>query len=366
MWNKAIESLEMQPDFNRVAMTLHHTEPDRVPLAEAAIHFDIMSRFLGRPVTDRDVEAQVEFWTRAGYDYTLLTVGLMRPGGVTKDSQISKVILDTLTHDQAEQDEEAWNVWKRSRIRTQAEYETFPWEQAARIDLSSFYAVQEYLPEGMQIIAASGKIFTLSWMLMGFENFGINLKLEPDFTSRVIEKVARIQLDGLKQIASIPNVAAVWAVDDIAFGSGPILDPRDLKKFIYPWYEEFSKICHDHGLYFFFHTDGMIWDILDDLIALGIDAIHPIDPTCMDIVEVKQKAGDKVCLIGNIPTQLLEEGSPDEVAALTKQRLRQIAPGGGYCIGSGNSVPDWASIDNYRALIKTTMDYGRYPICIDG
>ena len=38
MWNKAIENVEIQPDFNRVAMTLHHTEPDRVPLAEAAIH----------------------------------------------------------------------------------------------------------------------------------------------------------------------------------------------------------------------------------------------------------------------------------------------------------------------------------------
>ncbi len=357
--------LETTPDFRRVAATLHHEEPDRVPLAEIAVDYEIMSQFLGRSVTDDDVAAQVKFWTQAGYDYVLLTVGMMRPGGVTKDSQISKVLQDVLLQDGSEEDKsESWNVWKRSRIHTEEEFETFPWEEAARLDFSKFHEVQPLLPEGVKIIAASGKIFTLTWMLMGFENFGINLLLNPGFVVKVIERVAHIQLDGLKQIASIPNVAAVWAVDDVAFGTGPIINPQALRKHLFPWYDEFGKICRDNGLYFFFHSDGVLWELMDDLIAVGVNALHPIDPTCMDIEEVKRKVGDRLCLVGNISNQILAEGTPEEVAELTKKRLQTIAPGGGYCLGSGNSVPNWARFENYMAMRQTALEYGRYPISI--
>ena len=359
---KIASQVQISPDFQRVAATLQNNEPDRVPLAEAAIHYQIMSWFLGRPVLDEDVPAQVEFWTKAGYDYSLFTIGMMRPGGVTQDSHISRVLQQTLAKD--EEDPEAWNLWKKPRIHTEADFETFPWELAAQLDLQKFHQAQDCIPPGMKIIAASGKILTMSWMLMGFENLCVNLKLNPEFASKVIEKVAQIQLEGLRQVASIPNVAAIWAVDDIAFSSGPILKPDMLRRYIYPYYEEFGRICREHGLYFFFHTDGVVWDLIEDLIAVGVDALHPIDPTCMDIQEVKEKYGQRISLVGNISTELLETGTPEQVATLTRERLRSIAPGGGYCLGSGNSVPDWARIENYRAMVETCLRYGRYPIDI--
>ena len=199
---------------------------------------------------------------------------------------------------------------------------------------------------------------------MGFENFATSLKLDPVFTGEVIERVAKTQLEGLKKVISLPNVAAVWAVDDIAYGTGPIINPRDIRKYIFPWYEEFGRICHEHGVHFFFHTDGVVWDFIEDFIAMGVDALHPIDPTCMEIAEVKRKVGNRLTLIGNISNQMLEEGTPNDIAALTKQRLREVAPGGGYCLGSGNSVPDWAKIENYKTMIETTLKYGDYPINI--
>jgi uroporphyrinogen decarboxylase len=167
-------------------------------------------------------------------------------------------------------------------------------------------------------------------------------------------------------VAAIPNVAAVWAVDDIAYGSGPILSIDDLRTYLFPWYEEFSSICHEMGIYFFYHTDGVVWDLLEDLIALGVDALHPIDPTCMDIEEVRRRVGDRITLIGNVSNELLEVGSPDEIRDLVKRRLRTLAPGGGYLLGSGNSVPDWADIENYRAMIETGLRFGRYPISVGG
>ena len=353
--------LEFAPDFNRFATTIEHEEPDRVPLAEIIIGYRVMSRFLGREVTDDDVASQVEFWVKAGYDYVPLVAGVMRPGGITKDSQISKVLEQSIAKDA---DGEEWNIFKKPRIRTEADLDHFPWDALANLDLGKFDEVQQYLPEGMKIIVLSGKIFTTSWMLMGFENFATNLLLNPGFTGEVIERVARIQLGGLRRLASLPNVAAVWAVDDIAVGTGPIMSMGSLREFIFPWYEEFGKICRQHGRYFFFHSDGVMWDLLEDLIALGVDALHPIDPTCMDIEEVKQKVGSRLCLLGNIANQLLEDGTAAEVEEITRQRLRAVAPGGGYALGSGNSVTDDAKIENFRAMIEMTRRHGAYPIRI--
>ena len=85
----------------------------------------------------------------------------------------------------------------------------------------------------------------------------------------------------------------------------------------------------------------------------------------MDIDQVKARVGQRLCLIGNISNELLADGTPGQVAQLTRQRLKTLAPGGGYCLGSGNSVPSWAQLANYRAMIDTGLAHGRYPIRLE-
>jgi len=353
------------PDFKRIIATLKHQEPDRVPLAEAAISYEMMSQFLGKEVKDSDVATQVEFWTKAGYDYVALTVGMMQPGRVTEDSAISKVIKKALLEKGAENQDEAWNLEKRAFIRDDQDFDSFPWDELAKLDYSKFYEVQKYLPEGMKIVALSGKIFTVTWMLMGLENFCVSLVTNPKLIEKIFEKVANIQFEALKKIIKIPNVAVVWAVDDLAFGTGPIINPKQLRQYVFPWYKEIGRVCHENGLYFFFHSDGVVWEILEDLIELGIDALHPIDPTCLDIEEVKRKVGNRITLIGNISNELLMEGKPEEVTELVKKRIKALAPGGGYMLGSGNSVPEWAKLENYKAMIEAAKQYGQYPINVE-
>ncbi|MDD4363936.1 MAG: uroporphyrinogen decarboxylase family protein [Atribacterota bacterium] len=353
--------LNNNPNFERVAITLQHKEPDRVPLAEAAVAYQTMSKFLGKKVTADDLSSQIEFWIKAGYDYIALTAGVLQPGKVTEDSEISKVIKKSLTG--KDEKDQNWNIEERIFIKNEDDFKLFPWEEIGKIDTNKdFYEVQRQLPSGMKIVALSGKIFTLSWLLMGYENFCINLMLKPKFIQQLIERVAELQYGILKEIIKIPDIAAIWAVDDLAFGTGPMIQPQAFRDYIFPWYKKFSKICHDNNKFFFFHSDGYLWDLMDDLLDLKIDALHPIDPTCMDIEEVKRKIGDKISLFGNISNELLQNGTTEEIVKLTKQRLKIIAPGGGYCIGSGNSVPEWAQIENYIAMIETVKKYGIYPI----
>jgi uroporphyrinogen decarboxylase len=355
--------MDIRPDFERVRKTARHEEPDRVPLCEVLIEYPIQSKFLGREVKPDDLESQIEFWTKAGYDFIPITVGMMEPGRVTQESAISKVIREVILKDTPDaEDEKSWSLEYRGFINDFSDFENFPWDAASRLDFSKLHKVKDMLPEGMKVIAVSGKIFTLTWMLMGFNNFAMSLIMNEKLVAAVFEKVAEIQFKALEEIFRLPYVAAVWAVDDLAFRTGPIVSPQALRDHVFPWYREIAERCHRNNLLFFLHSDGNLMPIMEDLIAMGVDVLQPIDPTCMDIVKVKEMYGDRLCLVGNVSNELLRSGTPADIEASVKFLLRNIAPGGGFCLGSGNSVPAWAKFENYMAMRETALKYGRYPI----
>jgi len=356
--------MKMKPNFGRLKKALRHEEPDRLPLAEALVAYEIQSQFLGKTVTDSDVKSQVEFWVKAGYDFIPLTVGMMSPGEITKESSIFGVVQKVLKKEKDTEEVVPWDIEEKGVISNLEEYERFPWDEAAKLNFNKFYEVQPFLPEGMKIIACSGKIFTLAWMLMGFQNFCLSLYLQEELLRKVFQRIGEIQLQGANKLIEIPNIGGLWVVDDLSYGSGPMIDPKFLRKYVFPWYEELASICKRQDLLLILHSDGNIWPILEDLISIGFEAVHPIDPTSMDINEVKKRVGKKVGIIGNIHTDLLASGTAEEVRELTKKRIQEIAPGGGYALGSGNSVPSWARFENYQAMRETTLKYGRYPISL--
>jgi uroporphyrinogen decarboxylase len=84
----------------------------------------------------------------------------------------------------------------------------------------------------------------------------------------------------------------------------------------------------------------------------------------MDIFAVKKKWGHRIALNGNVPNELLATGTPGEVREYAKALLRGVAPGGGFLLGAGNSVPDWSRFENYMAMRETALRFGRYPITL--
>jgi len=358
--------MDVKPDFDRLRKTARFEEPDRVPLAEILIDYSIQSQFLGRLVTPEDLEAQVEFWSKAGYDFIPLTVGMMQPGKVTKESKISKVIREVMLDDATEADREAaWNLELTSFIKTREDFEKFPWEVAAELDFEHFYNIGNLLPENMKVIALSGKIFTLTWMLMGFNHFAMSLIMDEQLVADVFKKVAEIQFQGLEEIFEMPHIAGVWVVDDLAFGNGPMISPQAFRDHVFPWYREMARRCHKKDRLVLMHSDGNLNELMEDIINNGVDVIHPVDPSCIDIVKFKQQYGDRICMVGNVSNELLRSGTPAEVESRVKELLDKVAPGGGYCLGSGNSVPDWAQFENYMAMRNAALKYGAYPIHID-
>ena len=114
----------------------------------------------------------------------------------------------------------------------------------------------------------------------------------------------------------------------------------------------------------FKHADGNLWPILDMTVDAGIDAINPIQPDAgMDIGEVKQKYGHRVCVSGNIDCGYTLSNAPvEQVVREVREAIRKAGPGGGYIMMSSNSLHSSVNPENYRAMVEATRKYGRYPL----
>jgi uroporphyrinogen decarboxylase len=117
-----------------------------------------------------------------------------------------------------------------------------------------------------------------------------------------------------------------------------------------------------HNLPLFFHCCGRIYDYLDDLVELGIDAIHPLQRTAgMDIELIKNKYGNRLCIIGNIDSsRTLPFGTLEEIEAETLETLRIASPGYGYILGSDHSLHDGIPVKNILHMFEVALEHGEY------
>jgi uroporphyrinogen decarboxylase len=248
-------------------------------------------------------------------------------------------------------------------IQTLANMETYPWPDPNTVDYTPIEVAGNNLPDGMGIIAGVGGIFTRTWMLLGFKHFCLSLTDSPELIAEVFRRVGQIQCEVLRRIVKLPAVFAIWYGDDLAYSTSLMVSPRVYHRYLFSCVEELVSISHEAGMPFIFHTDGRVWDLLDDMVAMGVDALHPIEPKAMDIFDVKRRYGQHLALFGNMDLgSTLVLGSPEQVRAEVKELIRQLAPGGGYALGSSNIVTQYVPLANFNAMREAVFEYGNYPI----
>lgn len=364
---------DLKPNFSRVRTALlNQGEPDRVPLAEGGIDIEVKQAFLGRPL--KSLADEVEFWVKAGYDFVPLPCGirLMFSMGFSSDAarQLGDRVSATI-HFRRNQysvygdgmKERAWAEEHTGIITSRADFERFAWPEPKDFDYSPFEQVGALLPAGMKVIAYQGWIFTPVWMMMGFEAFSYALREDPALVEAMFERIGDLQYRIFRRLIEYDCVGAVWMPDDIAYSTGLMVNPRIFRRDLFPWFKRMAEDCAQRGLPLIYHSDGDLTDVLPDIVDCGFRALHPIEPKAMDILKLKREYGGQLCLMGNLDLgYTLTRGTPQEVEAEAKERIRTIAPGGGYCLGSANSVPEYVPLANFNAMREAAFKYGRYPI----
>ena len=217
-------------------------------------------------------------------------------------------------------------------------------------------------PDICHVLFVTGP-FRESWSMMGgMENLFYYYKKDPQF----VKDLARVCTDYILEV--IDSGAAMGAdviaiTSDLAYDHNTLMSPHQYEEFIFPYHIEIVRHIHSKGMKAIKHSDGVMWPIMEHMVQSGFDGIHPIQPQCMDIGEVKAKYGNRICLMGNIDcTYLLPAGTPEQVEQAVKETIRVAAPGGGYIISSSNTIHPSCKGENYVALVKAARKYGNYPI----
>ena len=289
---------------------------------------------------------------------------MVQAGAGTSDfSRSLKVAKSRYSVIEEEERERGWAEEGTGMIAGRDEFEAINWPEPDAMDYSPFEEITRYLPPGAKVIASMGYIYSTVIRLMGFQNFCEKLVEDPDLVARVFDKAGEIQLGVFKNIARMDVVGATWQPDDIAYATGLMIAPKHLRKYMWHWYKEMCRISRERDMPIIFHSDGKLDQVMGDVVETGFTTLHPIEPKPMDIVEVKREYGDRLSLIGNIDlAYTLTRGTPEEVEEEVRQRIALVAPGGGYAVGSANSVTEYVPVENFRAMLDATRKYGKYPI----
>lgn len=204
---------------------------------------------------------------------------------------------------------------------------------------------------------------TAAWQIMGLENFMLKLYDDPTLVHQVLRTVTDYFTEAGRLLWEA-GVDALLVADDHASTSGPFMSLAHFREFVLPYFTEMVRTFRGWGARVIMHNDGDLRLYLDDLVATGINAYHPVERAAgMDLATVKTRYGLGVCLIGNIDNKgVLVRGTPEEVEAAVLECLRVGAPGGGYVLASDHSLHDDMPLENVFRMFETARRYGHYPL----
>jgi uroporphyrinogen decarboxylase len=203
-----------------------------------------------------------------------------------------------------------------------------------------------------------------SCQLMGTAEFMIALALSPKVARAIIHHlldiykgVYRLFLDAVG-----PYVQMVEVGDDLGTQQSLLISPAMYREFIKPAEKELYSLIHQKAPHaaLFRHTDGAIFDLIPDLIEVGVDVLNPVQTSSkgMEAGRLKETYGDSVTLHGAVEG-IEEDVSVEQVVTEVKQRIDELASGGGYVLASCNHMID-VKPENIIAMFEAAREYGRY------
>lgn len=232
-------------------------------------------------------------------------------------------------------------------------------------DYETFGRVCALVPDHMKIIGgASGGPFEHASFLMGLENLCMMIYDDPAFIDVLFEKIGHIVCGVAERLVVLDKVGIYRFGDDLGYKSATMLHPDVLRRHVFPWYRKTAEAAHAAGKPFLLHSCGRLDEVMEDIIACGVDGKHSFEDVIMPVAEAKKKWGDRIAIFGGVDVDFLARSTPAEVRERTKRILEACAPSGGYAAGSGNTITSYVPVANYLAMMEAIGDYNGTTGCI--
>ena len=220
----------------------------------------------------------------------------------------------------------------------------------------TFSETQALIGDTVNLLAQHGTGLDELRRYLGFELFSYLQVDDPGLISEALEAVTRRNLAECHAVADSELSPVVLTFGDIACKGRLLHSPEYLRAEFFPRLKRINDAWHEHGLKCLFHSDGYLMEIMDDLIEAGIDGLNPIETVAgMNVKEVRDKYGNKLFLAGGIDmSQLLSNGTPNEVREVCQQAIRDAYPG--YFMGSTTEADNSCRLENLIAMYEVAME----------
>ncbi len=335
----------------RVLMALRGQVPDRVPYCEIGVDRALAHRLLGWP----GVESQA-----ANLESNPYTVDEIKAIAATLKMDNIYYVLRAPVYAEKRAGLDGRLFYGEGLIRSEADLAKIqlpdPYDDALYAEARAFAAQKgDYAAFFITRIGPFP-----AWLSMGLENFCFSLYENRPFVERVLDLYCDWAAVVAERVCRLGFDVFV-STDDMAFKTGPFFSRSLFRDLFLPRYQ---KVREKITLPWVLHSDGNLLPILDDLLSLGIAGLHPIEKGAMDIRALKQRYGQRLCLLGNVDLNILGMGTPEDVDREVRDLIRDVGPGGGYIVTSGNSLAGYLRPENVRALSQAVQRYGCYPLAV--
>ena len=181
----------------------------------------------------------------------------------------------------------------------------------------------------------------------------------PDLVERYLDAAAQQALVAIPVVPTM-GISVLWAGGDLASSAGPIYSPAMFRRFLLPRLQKIMEAAHNAGLVYLFRTDGNIWPIAQELLVeSGVDGYGEIDIDAgMDPAEVKRKFPSLTLWGGISCGRMLAFESPERIREEVRRVIESCAPGGGFILGSSNSIHAGIPPRNFVAMQEAAREFG--------
>jgi uroporphyrinogen decarboxylase len=201
-------------------------------------------------------------------------------------------------------------------------------------------------------------IFECAWGLRGFERMLSDFALNPDLAERILDIPFQYHLTAAKKLTEM-GVDMIWIGDDVGAQNSMLISPKMWRKFLKPRMAKFigELKAINPQVKVAYHTDGVVYPIIPDLIEIGLDVLNPVQPASMDPARLKKEYGNSLCFWGSVDEQhTLPFGTPVEVKDEIINRLNTIGKEGGLILSPTHHVQLDTPMENFWAMVNTIKD----------
>lgn len=205
-----------------------------------------------------------------------------------------------------------------------------------------------------------GRLYETSWPVRGYQEFLIDMIDAPEMAEVLLERNTRWNIEVACRAAEA-GVDQLLFGDDVANQRTLMFAPGAWRGMLKPrWSAIISaarRIKPDVAAWY--HSDGNVTGILDDLVEVGFDMLNPVQPECMDVLDVKRRYGTRLVIDGGLGTQrVMPFGTAADVHREVRSLIEEVGRDGGLILSPSHSLEPEVPLENIAAFFHAARAFG--------